>query len=99
MPDFLTEIINERTAKNPVFPARVEAATARRQLLRALAEERERAGRTQTEVAAAMGTSQSQVARLESANIDTKLSTVERFAAILGKRIEWKLVDAAPATR
>ena len=45
--------------------------------------------------AAAMGTSQSQIARLESANIDAKLSTVEKLAAVLGKRLEWRLVDAA----
>jgi predicted transcriptional regulator len=40
-----------------------------------------------------MGTSQSQVARLESAGVDTKLSTVEKLAAVLGKRIEWRIVD------
>jgi predicted transcriptional regulator len=42
-----------------------------------------------------MGTSQSQIARLESANFDTKLSTVEKLAAVLGKRVEWRLTDAA----
>ena len=42
-----------------------------------------------------MGTSQSQVARLESASIDTKLSTVEKLAAVLGKRIEWQIKDAS----
>jgi ribosome-binding protein aMBF1 (putative translation factor) len=92
--DFLTEIIRERTTKNPNFPALVEAASQRRELLRALAKERERSGFTQTEVAAAMGTSQSQVARLESANFDAKLSTVEKLAAVLGKKIKWELIDA-----
>ncbi len=94
MPDFLDEIINERTKGNPSFPALVQAADDRRELLRALAHERERSGHTQTEVAAAMGTSQSQVARLEAAGCDTKLSTVEKFAAVLGKRVEWNIVDA-----
>lgn len=41
-----------------------------------------------------MGTSQSQVARLEAASCDAKMSTVEKYAAVLGKRVEWKLVDA-----
>ncbi len=91
--DFLSEIISERTEKNPKFPVLVEAAIARRELLRALAHEREEAGVTQTELAAAMGTSQSQVARLESGGVDTKLSTVEKFAAALGKKLEWRLVD------
>ncbi|MBC7593517.1 MAG: helix-turn-helix transcriptional regulator [Kineosporiaceae bacterium] len=94
MPDFLDEIIKERAKGNPSFPALVQAAEDRRQLLRGLATARERSGRTQTEVAAAMGTSQSQVARLEAASCDAKLSTVEKYAAVLGKRVEWKLVDA-----
>lgn len=93
--DFLEELINERSARNPNFPALVQAAAERRELLRALAKEREASGFTQTEVAAAMGTSQSQIARLESANIDAKLSTVEKLAAVLGKRLEWRLTDAA----
>jgi ribosome-binding protein aMBF1 (putative translation factor) len=92
--DFLAELIGERSARNPNFPALVEAAMARRDLLLGLADARERSGFTQTEVAAAMGTSQSQVARLESADVDAKLSTVEKLAAVLGKRIEWRLVDA-----
>lgn len=94
MTDFVDEIVAERAARNPVFPNMVAAAEARRALLRALADERERAGRSQTQIAAAMGTSQSQVARLESASCDIRLSTVEKFAAALGKRIEWKIVDA-----
>lgn len=93
--DFLEELIKERSARNPNFPALVQAAAERRELLRALAKEREASGFTQTEVAAAMGTSQSQIARLESANIDAKLSTVEKLAAVLGKRVEWRLTDAA----
>lgn len=95
MEDFLQEIIEERSGRNPSFPALVQAAAERRDLLLALAHEREASGLTQTQVAAAMGTSQSQVARLESANIDTKLSTVEKLAAVLGKRVEWRLIDAA----
>jgi predicted transcriptional regulator len=39
-------------------------------------------------------TSQSAVARLESAEVDAKLTTVERYAAALGKKFDWILVDA-----
>ena len=92
--DFLDELIRVRTLRNAGFPSLVEAASARRALLGALAEARAEAGLTQTQAAALMGTSQSQVARLESGGADTKLSTVERLAATLGKRIEWRLVDA-----
>lgn len=91
--DFLDELIRVRTARNPAFPSLVDAATQRRALLHALAEARVNAGLTQTEAAALMGTSQSQVARLESGAGDTKLSTVERLAMAVGKRLEWRLVD------
>lgn len=94
MADFLAEMIAERTKANSDFPALVEAALNRRELLRALAAERQAAGLTQTELAAALGTSQAQVARLESGNADAKLSTISRLAAVLGKQIEFQISDA-----
>jgi ribosome-binding protein aMBF1 (putative translation factor) len=90
--DFLTEIVAERTARNHGFPGLVEAAARRRELLRELATRREKLGLSQTAVAAVMGTSQSAVARLEAGDVDAKFSTVERFAAALGHRIEWRIV-------
>ncbi|MGH2705866.1 MAG: helix-turn-helix domain-containing protein [Actinomycetota bacterium] len=92
--DFLDEMIAERTKATPEFPALLDAAVRRRRLLEELAAEREALGLSQTIVAARMRTSQSAVARLESAEIDVKLSTVERYAAALGKKISWKLADA-----
>ena len=92
--DFLDELIRTRTLRNANFPSLVEAASGRRALLRALADARAESGLTQTQAAALMGTSQSQVARLESGGADVKLSTVERLAATVGKRIEWRLVDS-----
>ena len=90
--DFLDEVIEERTRRNPEFPALVDAAERRRELLRRLAREREARSLSQTALAAAMNTSQSAVARLENSATDTKLSTVERFAAALGYRVEYRLV-------
>lgn len=92
--DFLDEMIAERTESNPDFPALLDAAARRRRLLEELAAEREALGLSQTVVAARMHTSQSAVARLESAEVDAKLSTIERYAAALGKKIHWELVDA-----
>lgn len=92
--DFLDEVIAERQARNSAFPAMVEAAQERRRMLRRLAEERSRLGLTQTEVAAAMGTSQSSVARIEAGRADVRISSVERYAATLGRRIEWRLSPA-----
>lgn len=92
--DFLDEMIAERSKANPGFPALLDAAVRRRRLLEELTAERETLGLSQTAVAARMHTSQSAVARLESAGIDARLSTVERYAAALGKKIDWALIDA-----
>jgi ribosome-binding protein aMBF1 (putative translation factor) len=97
--DFLGELLAEGTRKNPEFPQLVEAAYRRRKLLRALAGERARRGISQTQVAAKMKTSQSAVARLEAGEIDAKISTVDRFAAALGKRVEWRLVAGGTARK
>jgi predicted transcriptional regulator len=49
---------------------------------------RRAAGLSQTEVAARMGTSQSVVARLETGDIDARLSTLQRYAAAVGRELE-----------
>ena len=66
-------------------------AEDRGRLVRELAEFRQAAGLSQTEVAARMGTSQSAVARLESGTADVRASTLERYAAAVGGQITWKL--------
>ncbi|MGH2545906.1 MAG: helix-turn-helix domain-containing protein [Actinomycetota bacterium] len=63
-------------------------------MVRRLAQERSRLGLTQTQVAAAMGTSQSSIARIEAGRADIRLSSVERYAATLGRRISWRLSPA-----
>jgi len=94
IPDFLDEIIDESAGEEPTFPELVEAALAQRVLMRDLAAARVEAQMSQTKLAAAAGTSQSQIARAESGDVDVRLSTVARMAAVLGKRVEWQLVDA-----
>jgi transcriptional regulator with XRE-family HTH domain len=76
---------------DPVFPGFKEAAERRRSLASALTDERISLGLSQTEVAARMGTSQSAVARLESGDADIRLSTLERYAAALDRRLDWRL--------
>lgn len=93
--DFLDEIVEERTKANPRFSELVEAALERRKLLRELASVRVSAGLSQTLVAAAMGTSQSAVARIESGEADVRLSTVERYAAAVGSRVTWAVSGVA----
>jgi hypothetical protein len=95
--DFLDEVFDERTARNPEFPAMVEAAERRRKLLGALAERRREGKRSQTAVAAAMRSSQSSIARLETSATDARLSTLDRYAHALGYRVEYSLVRDARA--
>lgn len=90
--DFLDEIVSERTARNADFPRLVEEAAERRRRLRRLAAMRSEARLSQTAVAARMGTSQSVVARIESGEVDARLSTLERYAAAIGRRLTWDVV-------
>lgn len=98
---------NDAGASLPVMPgfremalrrsADAQAAQAARmagergRLVRELAEQRQAAGLSQTQIAARMGTSQSAVARLESGTADVRASTLERYAAAVGSEITWKL--------
>ena len=73
------------------FPGFKQMAERRRALADALTATRLELGLSQTEVAARMGTSQSAVARLESGDADIRLSTLERYAAALGRTIDWTI--------
>lgn len=95
--DFLDELIEERTARNPEFPQLVEQAERRRALLKALAEQRSGQERSQTEVAAMMKSSQSAVARLEGTAGDALLSTLDRYVGALGYRVQYHLIPEGGA--
>jgi transcriptional regulator with XRE-family HTH domain len=75
----------------PVFPGFDEMAARRRALSGELVARRRALGLSQTELAARMRTSQSAVARIESGDGDVRLSTLERYAAALGQRLDWQL--------
>jgi predicted transcriptional regulator len=85
--DDLDDFIARRTAMNPEFPKLMKAAIETRRLIRQLAAERERQGLSQKTVAAALGTKQPNVARLERGVVDPKHTTLVRYAGLLGKRI------------
>lgn len=94
-PDDLDRYIDERASKSPSLPAKVAARTTRRVLQRQLAERRVAFGLTQTEAAALMKTSQSSIARLESGEHDVRVSTLERYAAVLGCAIALTLSEGS----
>lgn len=78
---------------DPLFPGFKDLAQRRRSLAAGLTARRVEMGLSQTQVAARMGTSQSAVARMESGAADIRLSTLERYAAALGGRLDWRLED------
>ncbi len=92
--DFLDEMIEESTKRNPDFPSLMEEARQRRELLKSLAAARSRSRISQKTVAKRIKSSQPAVARLEAGDVDPRLSTLQRYAASIGKRVEWRIVDA-----
>ena len=78
----------------PVFGGFREIADRRRELAVELTSTRVALGLSQTEVAARMRTSQSAVARLESGDADIRLSTLERYAAAVGRGLRWHLEES-----
>jgi len=93
-PDFLDEFIAESAAQHPEFPALLDEARARRALVQALADACAAAHLNQAAVAARMDIAQPNVARLEAGAVDPRLSTLQRYAASIGKRLAWQIVDA-----
>jgi transcriptional regulator with XRE-family HTH domain len=79
--------------RESVFPGFRELSARRQALSDELAHRRRALGLSQTEVAARMGTSQSAVARIETGGSDVLLSTVDRYATALGRRLDWTLSD------
>ncbi len=96
-PDDLDAFIDRRTAMNPEFPKLVNEALETRRLVRELAAERERQGLSQEKVAAALGTKQPNVARLERGTVDPKHTTLVRYARLLGMRIALESIEPAAA--
>jgi ribosome-binding protein aMBF1 (putative translation factor) len=82
--DFLDEIIEERTRRNPEFPRLMDEAIFRRKNARKLSAQRQKAGLSQTVVAARMGTSASVVSKLED-GADVKISTLIRYCEAIGQ--------------
>jgi hypothetical protein len=90
-PDFLDEIVEESTKLDPLFPALLAAAEARRALVKDLVATRQEKGLSQTAVAARMRTSQSAIARLEALD-DAKESMIDRYAAAIGVQVSRTIV-------
>jgi ribosome-binding protein aMBF1 (putative translation factor) len=91
--DALEELIEEGTRRNPEFPTLLDEYGRRRDVVSDLQAERKAQGQSQTLVAAKMGTSASVLSKLEWGG-DVKLSTLQRYAAAVGKVLVLSLEDA-----
>ena len=83
--------LRKRWKSDPEFREELETLGPEFALARALIEARSRAGLSQSDVAARMGTSQPSVARLESGRKPT-LKALERYAEAVGMKVEIRLV-------
>jgi predicted transcriptional regulator len=81
------------------FPGLEGLADRRRELIDELVRARRESELSQTDVAARMGTSQSAVARLESGELDARLSTLERYAGALGRAVDWQVRPSGSSAR
>jgi len=90
--DDLERYIANRDAHERGFAALVANAEVRLAFGRRMAERRRANGKTQTQVAALMHTSPAIVSRLESGH-DVRVSTLEKYVAALGLRLE---INAVP---
>jgi transcriptional regulator with XRE-family HTH domain len=87
----------EQDVPLPPFPGfREIAERRRREVIGELAAARREQQLSQTVVAARMGTSQSVVARLEAGAADVRLSTLERYAAAVGRDLDLRVLPARP---
>ena len=86
--------LKKRWMKEPGFKAGYDALEEEFALASMLIEARTNAKLSQAELAERMGTSQSTIARLESAAAKPTLSTLERFARAIGMRVRVSLEPA-----
>ena len=88
------EKLKARLLANPKVKAEYDALAPQFEIAAELLRARLRAGLSQTELAARMGTSQSAIARLESGDTLPSTKTLLRYAQATGSRVRVKLSAA-----
>jgi len=87
----LRRYIVKRKARDPEFAREFDLGYEEFKVGVVLKQARETAGLTQEELAARLGTKKSAISRIENHAEDIKLSTLEKFAEALGKRVHVKV--------
>lgn len=89
------DTLNERM-KDPAFLAEWNAQEPERQIMRAIAEGREKKDMTQKQLAEITGITQADISRLESGTANPSLRTLKRLAAGMGMALKVEFVPIQP---
>lgn len=88
----LQKYINRRNLQDAEFAEGFEAGYSNFKVGVLLKQARESAGMTQDEVAGKLRTKKSAISRIENHAEDIRLSTIQKYAKALGKRVRVELV-------
>jgi HTH-type transcriptional regulator / antitoxin HipB len=88
----LDKYINKRKRGDAEFADGFEAGYSNFKVGVLLKQARERAGMTQDEVARKLKTKKSSISRIENHAEDIRLSTIQRYAKALGKRVRVEII-------
>lgn len=91
----IKKYISERKKRDKVFAKGFEEGYEQFKIGVILRQARESTGLTQEELARRLKTKKTAISRIENHAEDIKLSTLERVATALGKRLEVNIVNAA----
>ncbi len=83
----LEKYIDKRKIDNPEFAEEFEVGYQNFKIGLLLKQARQKAGLTQLQMAEAIGTKKTAISRLENHTSDIRLSTLEKYAKALGKKI------------
>lgn len=89
--DDLDKYIEKRKRRSPAFAESFEAGYEQFKIGVVLRMAREKAGLTQEEMAEKLSTKKSAISRIENHAEDIRLSTLERFAQAVGKKLTLKI--------
>ena len=84
----IKKYVKERKKRDPEFASGYDQGYRDFKIGVLLRQARESAGYTQEEIAKKLNTKKSAISRIENHAEDIRLSTLEKFADVLGKRLE-----------
>lgn len=87
----LQKYIEKRKSRDPEFAKNFDSGYEQFKIGVVLKQARQEAGFTQAELAARLHTKKTAISRIENHAEDIKLSTLERFAEAIGKRLTLKI--------